>query len=125
MHIPTIYFAAAMRSGRQLAGTYRALIAHLRTFGTVLTEHVGDDEKYRQDLALEDRAVYARDMGWLFDADAVCAEVSVTSIGVGYEIGRAVSLGKPILCLYQPRFLQQQQQRLSAMIAGNPLMACV
>ncbi len=32
----------------------------------------------------------------------VVAEVTQPSLGVGYEIGRAVAMGKPILCLYRP-----------------------
>ena len=32
----------------------------------------------------------------------VVAEVTQPSLGVGYEIGRAVAMEKPILCLYRP-----------------------
>lgn len=34
---------------------------------------------------------------------AVVAEVTQPSLGVGYEIGRAVAMGKKILCLYRPQ----------------------
>ena len=30
------------------------------------------------------------------------AEVTQPSLGVGYEIGRAVAMGKKVLCLYRP-----------------------
>ncbi len=43
------------------------------------------------------------------------ADVTAPSLGVGYEIGIAETLGKPILCLYR----RQRGRRLSAMIAGN------
>jgi len=33
----------------------------------------------------------------------VVAEVTIPSLGVGYEIGRAVALGKRVLCLYRAR----------------------
>ena len=36
------------------------------------------------------------------------------SLGVGYEIGRAVAMGKQVLCLYRP----QEDKLLSAMIRG-------
>ena len=36
------------------------------------------------------------------------------SLGVGYEIGRAVAMGKSVLCLYRP----QEGRLLSAMIRG-------
>ena len=45
------------------------------------------------------------------------AEVTTPSLGVGYELGVAEKLGKPILCLFDdgnPDF------RLSAMLSGNP-----
>lgn len=32
----------------------------------------------------------------------VVAEVTQTSLGVGYEIGRAVEMNKRILCLFRP-----------------------
>ena len=34
---------------------------------------------------------------------AIVAEVTQPSLGVGYEIGRAVAMGKRILCLYRPQ----------------------
>ena len=33
----------------------------------------------------------------------IVAEVTQPSLGVGYEIGRAVDMKKPILCLYRPQ----------------------
>ncbi len=47
-------------------------------------------------------------------ADALIAEVSVPSHGVGYEIGFALDLGKPVLCLHE------QGRAVSKMITGNP-----
>ncbi len=44
------------------------------------------------------------------------AEVSNPSLGVGFEIAKAVDLKKKILCLYKT----QVNKRLSAMIAGCP-----
>ena len=40
--------------------------------------------------------------------------MTVPSLGVGYEIGRAVAMGKSVLCLYRP----QEGRLLSAMIRG-------
>ena len=33
----------------------------------------------------------------------IVAEVTQPSLGVGYELGRAVAMGKRILCLYRPQ----------------------
>ncbi len=59
--------------------------------------------------------IYKRDMEWLEKADVVVVEVSIPSIGVGYEIGKAENLNKLILCLYR----NGSDKRLSAMISGN------
>ena len=47
--------------------------------------------------------------------DVVVAEVSIPSIGVGYEIGKAENLNKSIICLYR----SGSGKRPSAMISGN------
>ena len=54
-------------------------------------------------------------MAWLRQSDAVVAEVTTPSLGVGYELGAAENIGKPVLCLYRTG----PGRRLSAMIAGN------
>jgi nucleoside 2-deoxyribosyltransferase len=113
-----IYFAGAIRGGRQDASTYHAMIAHLQSHAEVLTEHVGNEalsDGGEHDLT--DEEIHARDMAWLDECDAVIAEVRAPSLGVGYELGVAEKLGKPILCLFDdgnPDF------RLSAMLSGNP-----
>lgn len=39
----------------------------------------------------------------LYIVAVLVAEVTQVSLGVGYEIGRAVAMSKPILCLYRPQ----------------------
>lgn len=58
-------------------------------------------------------------MEWVRESDVVVAEVSTPSLGVGYEIGQAQALGKPVLCLFRP----QEGKRLSAMLSGNAYVA--
>lgn len=113
-----IYFAGAIRGGREDAEIYARLIAYLQTCGTVLTEHVGDDMLLKQEKFLTEEEIFVRDMQWLDAADLVVAEVSTPSLGVGYEIGIAQSMGKRIFCLCR----KVEDKRLSAMIAGNPAL---
>jgi len=113
-----IYFAGAIRGGREDAELYAHLISYLKKFGTVLTEHVGDDGLLQEEKFLSEQEIFQRDMQWLKAADLVFAEVSTPSLGVGYEIGLAQTLGKEIFCLYRPA----ENRRLSAMIAGNPAL---
>ena len=47
-------------------------------------------------------SMHDRDVALLTMCDVMVAEVTHPSLGVGYEIGRAVELGKPVLCLYRP-----------------------
>jgi nucleoside 2-deoxyribosyltransferase len=56
-------------------------------------------------------------MAWLEECDAVVAEVTTPSLGVGYELGLAEKLGKSILCLFD---VVNPDFRLSAMLSGNP-----
>jgi len=111
-----IYFAGAIRGGRQDAPLYHKIIKLLKQHGEVLTEHVGKEDLDQVERGIPDAEIYRRDMSWLEEAEVLIAEVTVASHGVGYEIARAETLGKGILCLYR----LEDTQRLSALIAGNP-----
>jgi len=60
-------------------------------------------------------------MEWVKNADAIIAEVSNPSLGVGYEIAKAEEWGKPVLCLFRPI----DGRKLSAMVAGSPTVTVV
>lgn len=112
-----IYFAGSIRGGREDAALYAEIINYLKTFGEVLTEHVGDTNLTSAgNDGPSDRFIHDRDLVWLLSADVVIAEVTTVSMGVGYEIGRAVAAGKKVLCLFRPN----SEKNLSAMIAGCP-----
>ena len=111
-----IYFAGSIRGGRDDAEIYAQIIEFLQNFGEVLTEHVGSDELMdKGESHMSDKDIHNRDMGWLIESDIIIAEVTNPSLGVGYEIGRAIELNKNIVCLYRAR----TGKRLSAMIAGS------
>jgi 2'-deoxynucleoside 5'-phosphate N-hydrolase len=117
-----IYFAGSIRGGRDDAHIYQSLIAYISSFGEVLTEHVGYASlSDKGDDGPDDRHIYERDMAWLTSSDVVIAEVSVPSLGVGYELGYAVALKKPVLCLHR----LESGRRLSAMVAGSPHIQAV
>lgn len=52
--------------------------------------------------SLTDAEILERDMLWLQQSDVVVAEVTQPSLGVGFEIARAMTLNKPVLCLFRP-----------------------
>ena len=112
----TIYFCGSIRGGRQLASTYGKIIEMLKEQGKVLTEHVGlPSGAGNIDWGLTGKEIHDRDMQWIMDSDVIIAEVTIPSLGVGYEIGRSVEMNKPILCLYNTSY----GMPLSAMISGS------
>jgi len=110
----TIYFAGSISGGRGDQVIYLQIIQLLRSHGTVLTEHFGDPNLTAAGESLTDQDIHDRDVEWLRSADVLVAEVTTPSLGVGYEIGRAVEWGKRVVCLYRP----SEGRRLSGMIAG-------
>ena len=113
-----IFFSASIRGGRSDIDIYADLVDHLNTHGDVLTEHIAEEnvEVNEQAQGLTEADIYEQDVKWLREADAVVAEVTAPSLGVGYELGRAVAWEKPILALYRP----DADHELSAMVRGNP-----
>jgi hypothetical protein len=109
-----IYFCGAIAAGRQNLPVYQYIVRRLTRQGhQVLTEHVADPDVLDRERALTPRRVYERDAEWMGAAEAVVAEVSMPSLGVGYEIACALMSGKPTLCLYR------QGLEISKMITGN------
>jgi nucleoside 2-deoxyribosyltransferase len=111
-----IYFAGSIRGGRDTREYCEAIINELKKHALVLTEHIGDPNLTSSGEERTEQFIFERDMDWVAEADAIVAEVSAPSLGVGYELGRAEAMGKPIFCLYRP----SEGKRLSAMVAGNP-----
>ena len=110
-----IYFAGSIRGGRDDAEIYYQIIKFLQEYGQVLTEHVGEkDLNVMGESTLSDKQIHDRDMKWLLESDLMVAEVTNPSLGVGYEIGRAIENNKKIVCLYR----KLQNKKLSAMISG-------
>uniref|UniRef100_A0A3P9IKP3 2'-deoxynucleoside 5'-phosphate N-hydrolase 1 n=1 Tax=Oryzias latipes TaxID=8090 RepID=A0A3P9IKP3_ORYLA len=111
-----IYFCGSIRGGRDDVHVYRRLVHKLQSYGCVLTEHVCNAEltDTGEAAALEDRVIHDRDVAWLQDSDVIVAEVTQPSLGVGYELGRAVDMKKTVLCLFRP----SSGRSLSAMIRG-------
>jgi hypothetical protein len=93
---------------------YAEIIRVLQSFAPVLTEHIADAALSDHGEDLSDAAIHDRDMDWLRSASYVVAEVTTPSLGVGYEVGRAVEMKIPVLALFR----SQEGKRISAMVAG-------
>ena len=109
-----LYFSCSLTGGRQDQPMYAALVKHMATLGhEVLTAHLASAEVMAEEAVVDPVAVYQRDIGWVEACDAVIAEVSTPSHGVGYEVAYALERGKPVLCCYRAG------ARVSKMIIGN------
>lgn len=108
-----IYFGGSIKGGRSKVEDYKKIVDYLKTIGTVLDEHVADPNLQSSGESITSIEIYNRDVSWINECDILIAEVTVPSLGVGYEIGYAESLNKRIICLYQ------NDESISAMIKGN------
>lgn len=117
-----IYFAGSIRGGRKDKKIYLNIINYLKEHGTVLTEHVGESQidSYGES-DIDDLFIHDRDMDWLLNSDIIIAEVTNPSLGVGYEIGRALENDKKVICLFR----NSSDKRLSAMIRGAKKLTCI
>ena len=110
-----VYFACSITGGRQDEAIYQKLVDTLHEAGhEVPTALLAGAEVVQLEGIVQADDIYARDTAWIRGCDLLLAEVSTPSHGVGYEIGYALSLDKPVLCLHHAN------ARVSKMILGNP-----
>jgi nucleoside 2-deoxyribosyltransferase len=110
-----VYFACSITGGRQFESVYQAIVRALTEDDhEVPTAHLAESGVMALEAVIDPHEVYSRDILWIRASDALIAEASAPSHGVGYEIGFALGLGKPVLTLYQEGY------KVSKMITGNP-----
>jgi len=115
-----IYFSCSITGGRKDEPVYQAIVEALQADGhRVPTAMLAFPDVMHEEMQVSAAETYARDMAWLAACDAVVAEVSTPSHGVGYEIASAVTLEKPIICGCR------QGARVSKMISGDPHIVLV
>ena len=109
-----VYFSCSITGGRNEEKTYQAIVNAMLSWGHIVpTAHLSRPEVTELENVVEPIEIFQRDITWLMECDAVVAEVSSPSHGVGYEIAYALNLGKPVLCCYQ------EGKRVSKIITGN------
>ncbi len=96
-----IYLAAAMTNAARNPGAVGVLLSHLEALGhEVPTSHVAAPDGRSRDAELTNAQLAQRDLSWVASCDAVVAEVSTPSHGVGIEVLAATRGGKPVLLLH-------------------------
>lgn len=109
-----LYFSCSLTGGRQDQSAYAAIVDHLLAAGhSVPTAHLADAGVMDLERVVDPAEVYRRDLEWIRDCDALVAEVSTPSHGVGYEIALALTLRKPVLCCHR------SGAPVSKMLVGN------
>lgn len=109
-----IYFSCSLTGGREDEAIYGKIVRHLESAGhEVPTAHLAHPDVMKVEKVIDPAEVYKRDIDWIRNCDAVVAEVSTPSHGVGYEIAYALNLGKPVLCCHKKGI------PVSKMITGN------
>jgi len=109
-----IYFSCSLTGGRRDEAAYRLIVDQLQAMGhMVLTAHLAHPQVMQEERTVDPAEVYRRDVNWIEECQALVAEVSTPSHGVGYEIALALQRGKPVLCLYR------EGVPVSKMITGN------
>jgi hypothetical protein len=109
-----IYFSCSLTGGRDDEQIYAVIVNHLVTQGhDVPTAHLSEPGVMNLERVVIPSEVYQRDMTWIRGCDALIAEVSTPSHGVGYEIAFALGLQKPVLCCHH------RDAQVSKMITGN------
>ncbi len=112
-HQVDLYLSCSLTGGRQDQPVVAALVARMEALGhRVLTAHLAAESAVAADGGLAPEEVYQRDTAWLRASEAVIAEVSTPSHGVGFEIAYALERGKPVLCL------AREGVRVSKMLTG-------
>ena len=109
-----VYFACSLTGGRADERVYAIIVDHLLARGIeVPTAHLARPEVMALERVVDPQEVYQRDVDWIERCDALIAEVSTPSHGVGYELAFALSLTKPVLACYR------EGASVSKMITGN------
>jgi nucleoside 2-deoxyribosyltransferase len=110
-----IYFACSITGGREFEPVFQAMVKAMLADGHIVpTARLADTDVRELETIVSPEDVYARDVAWIRGADVLVAEVSTPSHGVGYEIGLALGLGKPVLACHR------HDRKISKMISGNP-----
>jgi nucleoside 2-deoxyribosyltransferase len=115
-----IFFAGSIRGGRSMLPAYIQIVDILKKQGhTVVSEHVASVDLEKTEAKITDEEIFNNDIGYVNKCECLVADVTIPSIGTGYEICYAVSKGKKVLCIYR------DDANVSAMVKGNKCIVSI
>lgn len=97
------YFTASIAQKEKYIKNYKKIVEIVKKEGhDIVADHILNVSEREVDHASrEDRLKFHQKLEkWIYSSDALIADTSFPSIGVGYEISLALRVGKPILVLY-------------------------
>ena len=120
-----IYLACTVRGDRRTVESARQISRSLTRLGhEVLTGHLLEEDVEQSEARLNDAAIFKRDVAWLDQCDALVAEASGSSFGVGFEVGyvlaRATSTRQRVFLFYDAG----RRSSISRIIPGIVHPAC-
>ena len=110
-----IYISGSIYGGTEKIETYQKLIPALEKYGEVLDKQIADPNTIANEAFQSDEDIYLDLEKKLMSADLIFAEVTIPSLGVGFELGFADKLGKKIIAIYDEIYTP----KVSTMIRGN------
>lgn len=110
-----IYMSGSIYGGTEKIDIYKKLIEALKNYGEILDDQIADENTIAKEVFQNDEDIYKDLEAKLKIADIIFAEVSIPSLGVGYELGFADKLGKRIIAIYDETYTP----KVSTMIRGN------
>lgn len=110
-----IYISGSIYGGREKLDTYKKMIPALEQYAEVVDKNIADDDVLKKEEFQRDEDVFQDLEEKLKSADLIFAEVTIPSLGVGYELGLADALGKRVIGIYDTTITP----KVSTMIRGN------
>lgn len=110
-----IYVSGSIYGGTQKIDIYKIMIDELEKYGEVLDKQIADINTIENEKYQKDEEIFEDLERKIMMADIIFAEVTIPSLGVGYELGYADKLGKKIIAIYDEMYTR----KVSTMIRGN------
>ena len=110
-----IYVSGSIYGGTQKIDTYKIMIDELEKYGEVLDKQIADINTIENEKYQKDEEIFEDLERKIMMADIIFAEVTIPSLGVGYELGFADKIGKKIIAIYDENYTK----KVSTMIRGN------
>lgn len=110
-----IYVSGSIYGGNQKIDTYKIMINELEKYGEVLNKQIADPNTIENEKYQKDEDIFEDLEQKMTIADIIFAEVTIPSLGVGYELGFADKMSKKIIAIYDETYTK----KVTTMIRGN------